>query len=221
LQDLVPNTRLHRRVTAFEATGLRGPVALYGNRVGLPPRATLHLDQEELSAVLAHELGHIIRRDPGWLVVLRVVESVLWIQPLNRVARREFQTSAEFLADEWALQRTNEPLGLARSLEKVAGWMVEVETAEPVLAMARAESPIVDRVRRILRYSDRSTPRSLRSLSAALLLPAFLLPPAPLTARAEFRILIFEEATDVGDHVPVAMPEATRELHVEYSVTGS
>ena len=38
--------------------------------------------------MLAHEIAHLVRRDPQWLVLARAIEMVFFFQPLNRLARR-------------------------------------------------------------------------------------------------------------------------------------
>ena len=57
--------------------------------------------------MLAHEVAHLVRRDPHWLVAARVIETVLFVQPLNRLARLRLQEVAEYLSDDWAMARTS------------------------------------------------------------------------------------------------------------------
>ena len=80
----------------------------------LPERAVKDLCEDELRALLAHELAHLVRGDSSWLCISRVVCSCLAFQPLNHLARREWQRAAEFLCDNWAVSRTQTPLALAR-----------------------------------------------------------------------------------------------------------
>src|SRR5207248_1998009 len=63
----------------------------------LPDRAAEDLPDDELRALLAHELAHLVRGDAGWLFVSRMICSCLAFQPLNHLARREWQRAAEFL----------------------------------------------------------------------------------------------------------------------------
>src|SRR5205807_2459997 len=80
----------------------------------IPGRAISDLSHDELRALLAHELAHLVRGDSLWLGVSRAVCSCLAFQPLNHLARREWQRAAEFLCDRWAVDRTGTPLALAR-----------------------------------------------------------------------------------------------------------
>ena len=180
-------------VVLVEAPGLGSPVVLPGRRIALPAHAPALMDDGELSAALAHELGHVVRRDPVWLLVLRVLESVFFFQPLNRLARTGFQSASDFLADEWAVEHTGEPLSLARSLEKVSTWAEAAQADVPVLAMAQRDSPIVQRVRHIVTLGETSRQRRIGPVSTLLLLPALLLPPVWAPAHREVGVVIIRE----------------------------
>ena len=121
----------------------------------LPESALTELDLEEQRVMLAHELAHLARRDPLWLAFASVVERVLWIQPLNRVARRRIATSAEFLCDEWAVRRTGSGVALARCLAQVAEWIQTSPLGVPVAGMAEERSLLVSRVETLLAGRDR------------------------------------------------------------------
>ena len=148
---------------------LATPVALARWEICLPGRALAELPAAEQRGILAHEAAHLVRRDPAWLLAARVIEAVLFVQPLNILVRRRLQEASEFLCDEWAVRRTGEPLALARCLASVAGWISP--EAPPTLAAAMVErggSPLVRRVRRIL--DSREHPRSRRGGAVGLVL---------------------------------------------------
>jgi hypothetical protein len=109
--------------------------------------------------MLAHEVAHVIRRDPQWLVAARVIEVVLFMQPLNFLARRRLQEVAEFLCDDWAVSRMGKPVTLAKCLAAVAEWVKRAPNApslRPMSAMVeQGGSPLVRRVGRILNSGDR------------------------------------------------------------------
>jgi len=152
LSSLVARARIRRlplRLTV--SAGLRSPVALASGEIVVPPEA-LELEARQQEAMLAHELAHVLRRDPAWLVLAAVIEALLFIQPLNRVARRGMQEAAEELSDDWAVRHIGSGLHLARCLTEVAGWLEREE--KPVrLASPMASgsgSLLVRRVRRLL-----------------------------------------------------------------------
>jgi len=135
---------------------LRGPIAFAGEIV-LPVRVAREMAPCAQRAVLAHELGHIVRRDPGWLVAASLVESVFFFQPLNRLARRRLREASEFLCDAWAAERAG-GLELARCLAEVAEWMQAAPELAPVAGMAEHGGQLVSRVESLLE-GRRAPPR--------------------------------------------------------------
>jgi len=92
--------------------------------VCLPVRVLDDLTADERLALCAHELAHLARRDPCWIILGRAVEALLPLQALNRLARRRLTDLAECLADDLALAASVKPVGLARSLVGVASWSI-------------------------------------------------------------------------------------------------
>src|SRR4029078_8915196 len=84
------------------------------------------------------------------LAVATLVERILWIQPLNRVARRQIATSGEYLCDEWPVRRTGSGVALARCLAQVAEWIQASPLGVPVAGMAEERSLLVSRVSRLV-----------------------------------------------------------------------
>ncbi|HTV20588.1 MAG TPA: M56 family metallopeptidase [Polyangiaceae bacterium] len=129
------------------------PFVLNAGEVCLPDRA-LELEPDALEAVLAHEVAHIERHDGLWQTGVTLLQALLWFQPLHRKARAELQATAELAADDRAVELTGNALGLARTLTEVASWSSGGRFV-PAVAMARAGSPIVERVERLVESSDR------------------------------------------------------------------
>jgi HEAT repeat protein len=147
------------------------PLALAGRHIVLPDRFLRELDPEQQRAALAHEMAHVLRRDPEWRIAVEILERVLFFQPLNRLARRRLCDAAEFLCDEWAVRQARSPLAMARCLSAVASWWSAADLGRRrlgeglgrrslgegagklpagVSAMARSDSAMVRRVTRIL-----------------------------------------------------------------------
>jgi hypothetical protein len=108
------------------------------------------LDRAQQRSVLAHELAHLIRSDPFWLVASCGIERAFFFQPLNRLARRELQEAAEYLCDDWAVRRTGSGLTMAKSLMRVAEWMHDRPSPVPLAGMMERPSQLVARVRRLI-----------------------------------------------------------------------
>lgn len=163
------------------ATGLLRP------EICLPAEGPSDLDTDQQRAILAHELAHLRGRDPLWLLVAHTVERALWLQPLNRVARRRLHELAEYRCDDQAIAHTREPMALASCLVEVAGWSARALAAPTLLpAMASAGSQLEIRVHRVLDgttepAAGRRGPRLAATLLllVALGLPSFRFEPAP------------------------------------------
>jgi hypothetical protein len=159
---------------------LTSPVALSADEICLPERALAELDPIRMESILAHELAHVVRRDPTWLTIARIIEAVFFFQPLNIVARRRMQEAAEFASDAWASTRVARPLDLAHCLARVAEWTI-ASPRLPVPAMAeRRGAVLVRRVERLTtgRVVVEHTPgRSVRLGAAVALLALILLAP--------------------------------------------
>ena len=145
---------------------ISSPVAFGIGEICVPETALTDLDIEQQRSLLAHELAHLARRDPVWLVVASLIERVFWIQPLNRVANRQIATSVEFLCDDWAVRRTGSGVPLARCLAQVAEWIQASPLGVPVAGMAEERSLLVSRVSRLVEGVRPST-RSRRGLAIA------------------------------------------------------
>lgn len=116
----------------------------------LPERAERDLPHDELRSLLAHELAHLVRGDVAWLCVGRIICSCFAFQPLNFLARREWQRAAELLCDTWAVSRTGSRLALARCLTEVAGWRLDVRACAASLAATGRKSGLADRIERLV-----------------------------------------------------------------------
>jgi HEAT repeat protein/beta-lactamase regulating signal transducer with metallopeptidase domain len=151
LRALAEAAGIARPIRLTATAALASPVALGRNEIAVPEAALTELDSDQQRGMLAHELAHLERHDPAWLMAVSLLERIAFFQPLNRLARRRIQESAEYLCDEWAVHRTGSEggLSLASCLAKVAEWL-ETAPAIPVAGMAEERSHLVGRVRRLL-----------------------------------------------------------------------
>ncbi len=127
------------------ATGVLRP------EVCLPARAFVELGPDEQIALCAHELAHVVRRDPAWILVARAAEALAPLQPLNGWARRRLQQVAECLSDDLAVSVSARPAELARSLVDVASWLgLEPPLSAAAAGAVSARSHLGLRVERIM-----------------------------------------------------------------------
>lgn len=190
LESLRSAAGVRRRIRLTASAELAGPVAMGASEICLPERALTALDAAQQRAVLAHELGHLVRHDPLWLGVAAACESLFFFQPLNRLARRRIQEAAEYLCDDWAVHQTGGSLTLAKCLAEVATWMDAGARAVPIAGMAENRSQLVDRVHRLVEGVE--SPRGLRmavpvvalALSSMAFAAPGVSPPRDLDAQA-------------------------------------
>jgi Zn-dependent protease with chaperone function len=180
LRHLMREGRIIRPVRLTLSDRLTSPVALGSDEICLPSRAMSELGPVRIASILAHELAHLVRRDPSWLTLSRVIEALFFFQPLNILARRRMQESAEFASDAWASVRVARPLDLAHCLARVAEWTIAAPRI-PVPAMAEHRGGVlVRRVERLTtgRVIPEETPgRALRLMAAIALVALILLAP--------------------------------------------
>jgi Zn-dependent protease with chaperone function len=150
LASLARRARLARAPLLTCSPALAAPLAVGWRRpeICLPLRALTDLTRDEQQAMLAHELAHLARRDPVWLLAARSLERLFFFQPLNRLARRELQDLSEILCDEWSITATGRDLALASCLAEVAQWIVDPRLPRRELALAVPMAAHGSRLRR-------------------------------------------------------------------------
>jgi beta-lactamase regulating signal transducer with metallopeptidase domain len=196
------------RVPVPLALGLRRP------EICLPLKALAGLTDEQQEGMLAHELAHLARRDPLWLVISHGLACVFFFQPLNWVARRRLREISEVLSDEWAVSRTGRPLSLAGCLAEVAGWSADRRSL-PVPSMADRPSHLARRIRRLLDGRPPESPARRACLGAAmvmLLIAVTAAAPAVSAAHPEASVQVGKPDVSAVQVVTPAVAVATRAI---------
>ncbi|MEZ5973656.1 MAG: M56 family metallopeptidase [Planctomycetota bacterium] len=198
----MPRLSMSPRLVSPATLGILRP------EICLPERVHSGLDRGALRAMLGHELAHIRRHDPQWFLLYRLIERVLFFQPLNGWVRREIQELAEYQCDDWAVSQSGNGVDLARCLTEVAGWLHPERPQVALLPMAGRGSRLGYRVRRLLEQGPRPQGRAagLPCVGCALLVTTALLPgfagaqPAPDRAEPQ---LGFDRIPDFNGSEPV------------------
>jgi Zn-dependent protease with chaperone function len=134
-----------------------------------------HLDGRELEAVLAHEIGHIARRDYliGWLAT--TLRDAFFYLPTSWGAYRELQHEKELACDDFAVHTTGRPLALASALAKILAQGSDRIVFEAAQSLAAAEQFIEQRIERLLGpRPPKGTAPSHRPLATSTGVPALL-----------------------------------------------
>jgi beta-lactamase regulating signal transducer with metallopeptidase domain len=171
--------RLMRHVqAALPAEGRRARL-LIGERVGspavfgwlrpvvlLPASAVTGLNEEQLLAVLAHELAHVRRCDFLINAAQRVVESVLFYHPAVWWLSARVRAEREHCCDDLAVSVSGDRFAYAQALIELE----RTRAAAPALAVPAASDRLAERIRRLLGVEP--TNRDWQPAAAALLLVA-------------------------------------------------
>ena len=135
------------------------------------------LSQEELTAAIAHEGGHVYAHDNLKRSLLRACGDVLMIVPCGRSLDRAWAEAAECAADEHAVQQSAETaLNLASALVKIAKMVpVGARAAVPVAAFlvgVEETRGVKARVRRLLEIASNGFLRRVSNPTITRILPA-------------------------------------------------
>lgn len=112
------------------------------------------LDDNELEAVILHEAAHVYKRDNIWVLLITFIKDSLTFIPLSKLIYRLFRREKEYEADDFAVMRNADSLGLASAIIKISKFTNN--TRVPYGALAFSENKLIeDRVKRLLSGSHR------------------------------------------------------------------
>ncbi len=132
------------------------------------------LDEDELEAILAHEVAHIEARDIPVLFTSGVLKDMVAWNPFAHIAFRKLRQDREFEADRRAATMTQNPLAVASGLLKMCELVGKRRHGrQAALAFFRPGGRVARRVTRMLDIADgriaMSRESSLAYMVAALL----------------------------------------------------
>jgi beta-lactamase regulating signal transducer with metallopeptidase domain len=177
----------HVRFSACEQ--LSSPLVVGRREVCVPSSILCPLTDEDLDAVLAHELAHLERGDGIWFPLVGAVQYALWFQPLNHLVSSHFRSSAEISCDDRAVELTGNPRALGRAIVRMAEAAALVRGPALAPSILPRKSDLLPRVRRLLSapaVAERSARRgSLLALSSAALVGVALVTISVRVVRAQ------------------------------------
>lgn len=170
LDHLLTRAGLRRVVPLADAPAVRMPMAVgvLKPQIVVPREGVDSLSPGHQRGLLAHELAHVVRRDPAWRLLAVCIQRVLFFQPLNIFAARQLSQVTEYACDDWAARHTEQPIELASCLAEIASWVAPSQRL--AATMAEPRSILGRRVQRLLRPSTQRVKRPAW-LPAVLVLP--------------------------------------------------
>jgi bla regulator protein blaR1 len=165
-QALQQKMDIHKMVHYCESLQLSVPVVVGWIRpvVLLPVTALSGLSEEQLQAVIAHELAHIQRLDAFVNLFQIAVESLLFYHPAVWWLGKRIREERENCCDDAAVAVCGSPVIYAHALARLAESRVA-----PQLVMAANRGPLAARVARLLGIDKSSGGRRGADLSAGVL----------------------------------------------------
>ena len=158
---------LVRAVRFLECDWLQAPAVIGWLRpvVLLPVTALTGLSEDQLRAVVAHELAHIRRLDCVANFLQALVEALLFYHPAVWWLGRRIRTERERCCDETALSLYDNRLEYARALSLMGEWR-----SAPLLAMGANRGPLSERILCVLGRESAVYKLQPVALSAGMLL---------------------------------------------------
>jgi beta-lactamase regulating signal transducer with metallopeptidase domain len=138
---------LERVVRYCECERLEAPAVLGWFRpvVLLPIKALTGLNEEQIEAVIAHELAHIRRLDCFVNLLQIAAETLLFYHPAVWWVNQRIRAEREHCCDDEAIAVCGDAVNYARALTLMEEWRTT-----PALLMAANRSPLAERVLRLL-----------------------------------------------------------------------
>ena len=201
LQDRIG---LSRAITYCECKWLQAPAVIGWFRpiVFLPATALTGLSEEQLQAVIAHELAHIRRFDAFVNVFQVLVETLLFYHPAVWWLNKKIRAEREHCCDDVAVSICGNAFEYARALTLMEEWR-----SAPVFAMAANRGPLTERIVRVLGLKTLGDGRRGVGLTASIVcLTAALIAGNALLgmARPKPHFAFFAQAAAA----PAAMPQS-------------
>lgn len=138
---------LARAIRYCESSLLDAPAVIgwFRPAVLLPLTALTGLSDEQLQAVIAHELAHIRRLDNFVNLFQIVVETLLFYHPAVWWVSKRIRAERENCCDDAAISVCSDAVEYARALALMAEWR-----SAPTLVMAANRGPLAARVARLV-----------------------------------------------------------------------
>ncbi len=172
LNQLIRRSPFQRSVKVMESALVKVPVLLgHLKPLILIPIGTINLlTEEEMEAVLAHELAHIIRRDFSMNIFFTFVEILFYYHPGVWLMAATIRSERENCCDDLALYLCKKPLAYARALYKLEEAHQVARLPGLALSFSSKKKQLLYRVRRIL-----NQPQNKSNIMEKLITTTFLL----------------------------------------------
>lgn len=133
------------------------------------------LNFSELSAVLLHETGHLLAKEPARMLLIKFIKTFRFMPGLNGLAKK-YSALAELAADELATKNFTEKNNLARAMRKILE-MEEKNIIQKELALSYFSAITEERVLALseINYRPAIKPEAIKAIFGLMLAIVFVL----------------------------------------------
>ncbi|MEE1883791.1 M56 family metallopeptidase [Pedobacter flavus] len=170
--EIKKSLKLNKKIQ-FHLSGLiTVPIVIgYLKPIVLFPIALVnHLEEEQVEAILIHELSHIRRNDYLLNIIKTCVETVLFFNPFVWLTSRFIQIEREHACDDLVVKFSGKPLSYAHALLKLE--LLQQEESNPTFSLAATGSNyhLYQRIKRItnMKTNYLNVKQQLAALTLAL-----------------------------------------------------
>ena len=153
LRELAGKAGLRRPIQMLESLRLRVPVVVGHLKpvLLLPAGLVTGLPADEVEALLAHELAHVMRRDYLVNVLQHLLDILFFFHPGIRWISACVRQEREHCCDDFAVELCGDPQNYARALARLeVEGMAGLGAAEPALAAIGPRRGLLRRIARLL-----------------------------------------------------------------------
>jgi len=175
----------------------------------IPASMLSGLPEDQLEAVIAHELAHIYRRD-YWINMLQsLLEIVFFFHPAVWWMSSLIREEREKCCDDLAVLLAGDSLTYAKALANVEE--VRMRNAEMALAITGGKESLFQRIERILQPEKRSSNQTARLAASSLAIVMVLL----LGTSGDSIAYRHSEVWNFYDHITMDYPYATQDTSIQ------
>lgn len=158
VDELSKKLNLKQHFTLVESALVRSPVVLgYFKPMILFPLGVINkLNTQEVEAILAHEIAHVMRHDYVFNIIQSFIEALFYFNPAVWWLSSNIRAERENCCDDIAIQLCGSSMIYAKSLVAVQ----EMQMYSPTFAMGFAgqrRNQLFERIQRILNQSSSKT----------------------------------------------------------------
>ena len=208
-QDVQRQLGVTAAIRYLECAWLEAPAVIGWFRpvILLPVTALTGLSEDQLRAVIAHELAHIRRLDAFVNLFQIVAETLLFYHPAMWWLNRRIRAERELCCDEIAVSLTGNRLDYARALTSMAAWK-----EAPVLAMAANRGPLSQRILHVLGRKPFGAAQRMTGLTGGALFLMAALAAADTLFGIAYPVPAAQAKAAVKENIASALPVAGEQV---------